>query len=211
MFFGMSNRQNQHYGQIIIALVTWAALLLQFYLQIVNRTTAFSEAVIRYFSYFTILTNLLVAVSYTSLLLKDRKSERFFKQPSVLTAVTVYILIVGFVYNLVLRSQWNPQGLQLLADNLLHTVTPLFALLYWIIYVPAKDISWKQTPAWMLYPLFYLVYVIIRGSFSNFYPYFFIDVSKLGYANAFTNALYVTAAFFIVALALIWIGSKKKY
>ncbi len=206
----MPINQKQRIAQLIIAFVTWAAVLLQFYLQIANRTTGVTEAVIRYFSYFTILTNLLVAVCFTGLLFKESKAERFFKQPSVITAVTVYILIVGLVYNLVLRSQWNPQGLQLLADNLLHTVTPLFALLYWIIYVPAKDISWKQTPAWMLYPLFYLVYVIIRGSFSNFYPYFFIDVSKLGYANAFTNALYVTSAFFIVALVLIWIGSKKK-
>jgi hypothetical protein len=143
-------------------------------------------------------------------LLKERKAERFFKQPSVLTAVTVYILIVGLVYNLVLRSQWNPQGLQLLADNLLHSITPLFALLYWIVYVPAKEISWKQTPAWMLYPFFYLIYIMIRGSFSNFYPYFFIDVSKLGYTKAFTNAVYVTVAFFAVSLVLIWIGRKKK-
>jgi hypothetical protein len=117
---------------------------------------------------------------------------------------------VGLVYNLVLRSQWNPQGLQLLADNLLHSITPLFALLYWIVYVPAKEISWKQTPAWMLYPFFYLIYIMIRGSFSNFYPYFFIDVSKLGYTKAFTNAVYVTVAFFAVSLVLIWIGRKKK-
>ncbi len=202
--------QNQRSAQLIITLVTWVAVILQFYLQIVNRTTTVPEAVIRYFSYFTILTNLLVAICYTSLLLKEHKNERFFKQPSVLTAVTVYILIVGLVYNLVLRSQWNPQGLQLLADNLLHSITPLFALLYWIIYVPAKEISWKQTPAWMLYPFFYLIYIMIRGSFSNFYPYFFIDVSKLGYTRAFTNAVYVTAAFFVVSLVLIWIGKKKR-
>lgn len=207
----MTTATNQRIAQQIIAVTTWSALILQFYLQIINRSTAISEAVIRYFSYFTILTNLLVAVCFTSLLLKQSKGYRFFKQASVITATTVYILIVGLVYNLVLRTQWNPQGLQLLADNLLHTSTPLLVLIYWFIYVSAKEISWKQTPAWMLYPLLYLVYVFIRGSFSNFYPYFFIDVSKLGYANAFTNALYVTAAFFIVALALIWIGSKKKY
>jgi hypothetical protein len=206
----MTITTNQRIAQFIIASITWVAVILQFYLQIVNRTTAVPEAVIRYFSYFTILTNLLVAVCFTSLLLKERKAERFFKQPSVLTAVTVYILIVGLVYNLVLRSQWNPQGLQLLADNLLHSITPLFALLYWIVYVPAKEISWKQTPAWMLYPFFYLIYIMIRGSFSNFYPYFFIDVSKLGYTKAFTNAVYVTVAFFAVSLVLIWIGRKKK-
>jgi hypothetical protein len=206
----MTITTNQRIAQFIIASITWVAVILQFYLQIVNRTTAVPEAVIRYFSYFTILTNLLVAVCFTSLFMKERKAERFFKQPSVLTAVTVYILIVGLVYNLVLRSQWNPQGLQLLADNLLHSITPLFALLYWIVYVPAKEISWKQTPAWMLYPFFYLIYIMIRGSFSNFYPYFFIDVSKLGYTKAFTNAVYVTVAFFAVSLVLIWIGRKKK-
>lgn len=206
----MPINQKQRIAQLIIAFVTWSAVLLQFYLQIVNRTTDVSEAVIRYFSYFTILTNLLVAICFTGLLLKESKAERFFKQPSVITAVTVYILIVGLVYNLVLRSQWNPQGLQLLADNLLHTSTPLLVLIYWLINVSAKEISFKQAPVWMLYPLIYLGYVIIRGSLSNFYPYFFIDVSKLGYAKAFTNALYVTAAFFIIALALIWIGSKKK-
>jgi hypothetical protein len=191
----MTITTNQRIAQFIIASITWVAVILQFYLQIVNRTTAVPEAVIRYFSYFTILTNLLVAVCFTSLLLKERKAERFFKQPSVLTAVTVYILIVG---------------LELLADNLLHSITPLFALLYWIVYVPAKEISWKQTPAWMLYPFFYLIYIMIRGSFSNFYPYFFIDVSKLGYTKAFTNAVYVTVAFFAVSLVLIWIGRKKK-
>lgn len=206
----MQTGKQQRIAQLIIAFVTWTAVLLQFYLQIANRTTAVSEAVIRYFSYFTILTNLLVAVCFSSLLLKESKAERFFKQPTVITAVTVYILIVGLVYNLILRSQWNPQGLQLLADYMLHSITPLSALFYWIIYVPAREVSWKHTPSWMLYPLFYLVYVIIRGSFSNFYPYFFIDVSKLGYAKTFTNAAYVTAAFFIVALMLIWIGRKKK-
>jgi hypothetical protein len=114
------------------------------------------------------------------------------------------------VYNLVLRSLWNPQGLQLLVDNLLHTITPLLALIYWFVYVSTKEISWKQTPVWMLYPFFYLIYVMIRGSFSNFYPYFFIDVSKLGYTKALTNAVYVTVAFFLISLLLLWLGKKKK-
>ena len=137
----MQTGKQQRIAQLIIAFVTWAAVFLQFYLQIANRTTAVSEAVIRYFSYFTILTNLLVAVCFSSLLLKESKAERFFKQPTVITAVTVYILIVGLVYNLILRSQWNPQGLQLLADYMLHSITPLFALFYWIIYVPAREIT----------------------------------------------------------------------
>jgi hypothetical protein len=206
----MPTNRNQRLAQIIIALIAWFALILQFYLQIVNRLTPVSEAVIRYFSYFTILTNLLVAICFTSLVVTDNKGNRFFNRPSTITAVTVYILIVGLVYNLVLRSLWDPQGLQLLADNLLHSLTPLLALIYWFVYVSTKEINWKQTGSWTLFPLVYLIYVMIRGSFSNFYPYFFIDASKLGYTKALTNAVYVTIAFFLISLLLLWIGKKKK-
>ncbi|WP_144887723.1 Pr6Pr family membrane protein [Lacibacter cauensis] len=201
--------KTQRAFQICIAAITWFAVILQFYLQIVNRTTEVGEAIIRFFSYFTILTNILVAVCFTSLLLQKKK-EGFFHKPGVLTAVTVYIFIVGMVYNLVLRSQWNPQGWQLVADNLLHTVTPLLALVYWFIYASTGNIGLQQLSTWLLYPLFYLVYVLIRGSFSNFYPYFFIDVSKLGYAKAFINALYVTGCFLLVSLLLTWLGNRKK-
>lgn len=207
----MQSSHTQRTVQIFIAAITWFAVILQFYLQIANRTTGVAEATIRFFSYFTILTNILVAVCFTSIAIQKGKSFLFFNNPGVLTAVTVYIFIVGLIYNLVLRSLWNPQGWQLVADILLHTVTPLLTLIYWFVYTSTKNISLKQTAGWLLYPLIYLVYVLTRGSFSNFYPYFFIDVSKLGYAKAFTNSLYVTACFLFVAVLLTWLGKRKKY
>lgn len=206
----MPVNQTKRIVQISIAVIAWFALLLQLYLQIVNRTTGVGEAVVRFFSYFTILTNLIVAICFTSLLQNKGKGFQFFNKPGVFTAVTVYILIVGLVYNLILRSLWNPQGWQLLADNLLHSVTPLLTIIYWIAYTSAKEIQWKETALWLFYPFIYLIYVLIRGAFSDFYPYFFIDAGKLGYTKAFTNAVYVTLAFLLVSLLLIWLGKKKK-
>lgn len=206
----MTTTSNQRLFQITIATITWIMLLLQFYLQIVNRTTSISEAIIRYFSYFTILTNLLVAISFTSLLLPGSRRLSFFSHNTVLTAVTLYILIVGLVYNLVLRSQWNPQGMQLIVDNGLHTITPLLTLFYWFMYVNAKNIKWLQTASWLIYPFAYLIYALIRGSFSNFYPYFFINVDNLGYSKALLNAGFVTAAFLVVALLLLGAGKIKR-
>lgn len=206
----MPTNRNQRTAQLIIALVAWAALILQFYLNIINRKADIPETIIRYFSYFTILTNLLVAVCFTSLLLNNNKARRFFNNSSVLTAVTVYIFIVGLIYNLILRFLWAPQGLQLFADNALHVVTPLLALIYWFVYVSAADVSWRNTPRWMTYPFLYLIFVMIRGSFSNFYPYFFIDAGTLGYSEAILNAVYVTLCFLAVSLLLVWLGKKKK-
>ncbi|WP_407520595.1 Pr6Pr family membrane protein [Lacibacter sp. MH-610] len=206
----MTTTSNQRLFQITIATITWLMLLLQFYLQIANRTTSITEAIIRYFSYFTILTNLLVAISFTSLLLPGSRWHSFFSRYTVLTAVTLYILIVGLVYNLVLRSQWNPQGLQLVADNGLHTITPILTLFYWFTYVSAKNIKWAQTVPWLIYPFAYLIYALIRGSFSHFYPYFFINVDNLGYSKALLNAGFVTAAFLVVALLLLGAGKIKR-
>ena len=206
----MTPTGNQRLLQIILASVAWFMLILQLYLQIANRTTSVAEAVVRFFSYFTILTNLLVAVCFTSLLLPKSSWHTFFSRNSVLTAITIYILIVGLVYNLVLRSQWNPQGLQLVVDNGLHTVTPLLALVYWFLYVSVKEIQWKQTFPWLIYPVVYLIYVLFRGSFSDFYPYFFINVSKLGYQISLQNAGLVTVAFLVVSFLLLWLGKMKK-
>lgn len=206
----MPVNQTKRYMQIGIAAIAWFAVILQLYLQIINRKTEVGEALVRFFSYFTILTNIIVAVCFTSLSRQQGKGFHFFNKPGVITAVTVYIFIVGLVYNLVLRSLWAPQGLQLLVDNLLHSVTPLLTLIYWFAYTSTKETGWKEPVAWMLYPLFYLIYVMIRGSFSDFYPYFFIDVSKLGYATAFTNAVYVTLGFLVVSYLLIAVGKLRK-
>jgi len=51
-----------------------------------------------------------------------------FFEAGVITAITVYITIVGLVYNVILRFLWKPEGLQFIVDELLHTVIPLLLL-----------------------------------------------------------------------------------
>ena len=106
------------------SVAAWLALGLQFYLMLSNRTESIMETIIRFFSFFTILTNILVACCFT--LLAIGKKQSFLTKPSSLSAVTVYILVVGIVYNLLLRSTWNPQGLQKVVDELLHSVIPFY-------------------------------------------------------------------------------------
>jgi hypothetical protein len=75
----------------------------------------------------------------------------------------------------------------------------------------------KKALPWLWYPLMYCVYVMIRGSFSGFYPYFFLNVTELGYGKALMNCFYVTLTFLILSLLLIgfsnWLArlEKKKY
>ena len=114
---------------VIVAIVGWLALILQFYLMIQNRKVSILETTIRFFSFYTILTNILIALYSTFLLLKpDSGWGKYFSRPSVATAITIYILVVGITYNLILRQIWNPQGWDKVADELLHLAIPILFL-----------------------------------------------------------------------------------
>lgn len=185
------------------ACLGWFAVITQFILMLNNRVASVPETIVRFFSFFTILTNLLVAIYYTihwfqkptSLLLRLQK-------PGVLSAVTLYIAVVGLVYQIVLRSIWSPVGLQKLVDELLHSIIPVFTLVYWFLYEKHTETSWKSIPSWLLYPLFYLAYILIRGSFSNFYPYPFVNVTELGLQKVLINSSVLVVVFTSIALGL---------
>lgn len=203
----MKRSKNAQWFSWVILLSGWFALIAQFYLIILNRTTSIGETIVRYFSFFTILTNLLVAMCFTFLLLNSKsRFGNFFSTPKSLTATTVYILIVGAVYNAILRFLWEPQGLQLIVDEILHTVIPLLCIIFWWKYVKPKPSKWKDAFPWLIYPLVYIFLVLIRGAISGFYPYPFIDVNTIGYARVFINSGILAACFLFFSFLFIAIG-----
>ena len=191
----------------IISILGWFAVFLQFYLIIENRVASVPETIVRFFSFFTILTNILVAVCFSVLWIKPKnKLELFFLSNKTLSAITLYILIVGIVYNLILRFLWAPTGLQKIDDEILHSIIPVLVLIYWFKYVEKKNLDYKNILPWLLYPFLYLIYTLIRGHFFNFYPYPFVDVIQLGYKAVFINSFFMVVAFLIVGIILIGIS-----
>lgn len=196
------------------AVIGWFALLLQLVLIIQNRAATIPETVVRYFSFFTILTNILVAVSFTAVFANGIAAKNsFFTRPKTLTATAVYITIVGIIYNTVLRFIWVPTGWDMVANELLHLIIPVIFILFWLKFVPKQNMEWKNILPWLIYPLVYLIYTLIRGSFANWYPYPFIDVAAIGYSKALVNSAMVTVAFVVVALLFVgitkWMSKKN--
>lgn len=175
----------------------WLAVIGQFILIIVNRQAEVLETMIRFFSYFTILTNILVSLYFTSQIF-NLKTFIFLKNDSALTAITAFILIVGLVYQFVLRFIWSPTGFQMIIDELLHSIIPLYVLVYWFFFVNASNLKPRNLVEWLLYPFIYFIFVMIRGHLSGFYPYPFIDVSKIGYLNVFSNFILLSVVIVIL-------------
>ncbi|MEP7278141.1 MAG: Pr6Pr family membrane protein [Bacteroidota bacterium] len=190
-----------------MVILGWFALAAQFYINTTLKVTPVPEMIIRYFSYFTIQTNLVVALCYTLLLMAPQSRwGRFFSSQQTLAAITVYIVIVGIIYNMILRFLWNPQGLQLVVDELLHTVIPVLALIYWLAFVPKSQLQWKNVLPWLIYPFTYIVYILIRGAVSGFYPYPFINTMQLGLNKVLVNSVGIAIVFTGMSLALVAIG-----
>jgi len=195
----------------ISAVLGWIALILQFYVTIsysLSKGMSFLGGVVAYFSYFTILTNLLVAVSYTFQLLKPKSGlGKFFSDPKVKSAIAVYITFVGLGYSLLLRHLWKPQGIGWVADELLHDVTPVLYVIYWFMAAPKGILNWKNIAPWLIYPAIYFIYALIKGSITGVYPYPFIDLDELGIKGLLINLILLIIGFSV--MGFIYVATNR--
>ncbi|MDI3271138.1 Pr6Pr family membrane protein [Pseudomonas sp. MDT1-16] len=191
----------------VAAVLGWTGLAIQLYLIFYSRWTLAASllgGLVSFFSYFTVLTNTLVATVLTcELTSRESAARRWFLQSWVSSGIAVSIAVVGLAYNVLLRHLWHPQGWQWLADELMHDVMPLLFLAYWWFCVPKGTLRLRHIAVWVIYPLVYFAYSLLRGHELAVYPYPFIDVGTLGYPQVFVNAGGVLVGFIVIALLLI--------
>jgi hypothetical protein len=159
---------------------------------------------VHFFSFFTILTNLLTALAMLApVVAPDSGLGRFLDRPSVRTAIVGYIVIVGTVYYTLLRKLDNATGLHLYLEYVLHYVMPPLFVLDWLLFVPKGEIGWRNGVDSLAYPIAYLAWTLAHGAFAGWYPYPFIDVSKLGYGRMLLNSAGLILAFLAIELLLV--------
>lgn len=204
------------------ALAAWSGLLLQYYLVArSNNGHALLLASLNFFSFFTIQSNILVALSLTvPWLWPGSARARFWELPATRGAVMLYITVTGLIYFLLLRHLPltrgpEPQELPWLANALLHYATPILFGLGWLLFSPKGMLKWSSALIWLIFPLLYGGYILlIRGPLSGFYPYPFIDVATLGVARVLWNMAALLVFFLVLALLLVainrWLGRPSQ-
>ncbi|MFB8759135.1 Pr6Pr family membrane protein [Streptomyces nigra] len=177
---------------------------------------------LRLLSHFAIQSNVLLALVFAASARLAWTARR--PLPSSLTGATLlYALITGLVYHLLLANSaspftplpgvltgeaTDPTGWHAVTTQILHTVTPLAALLDWLLLTPPRDLHLRQAAPWLLYPVAYLAFVLVRGEFlvpaePARYLYPFLDVSGHGLKSVLGNALLLGLAMYALALLLV--------
>ena len=196
-------------GRFAAALATlaWFSVLLQCYLSLqlaVRNGKTVASGLATFFSYFTVLTNVLVCISLTVILIGGSSAAaRFFSRPQFTAGLAANMAFVGLSYHFLLRNTWDPQGPALLADSLLHYAMPALYLGYWWFTRPSATLRWPHPLIWSAYPALYLAYALVRGNATGTYPYPFIDVAVIGYRDTIFNALRLLLAFLGLAYAFV--------
>ena len=184
---------------LTLAILGWLTITIRLYLKIIESNFTALESTVQFFSYFTILTNMLFAIYCTKQLFNTNpQKSSIFDKPEALTALTAFILIVGVVYHIALKPLWKPEGLTMVISEIHHTIVPSGALVLWIITIRESVVRLKYLLKWLLYPIGYITFILIRGSFSNFYPYPFLDVQSLGIQNVLINSLFFITVMIIL-------------
>lgn len=173
----------------------------------------------RVLGYFSVQSSILLAVV---MLLSATRSWRARRAlPSAVTgAKLLYAVIGALVYHLLLTHTTPPFSMtgattaperwhaQWTALQILHVLVPAAAVLDWLLLTPAARLRLRQAAVWLLYPLAYLAFTLIRAAFMppsdpSRYLYPFLDATAHGYRGTLANALLLGLAIYALAVLLV--------
>ena len=187
---------------LAVALICWVGLAIQFAATYGARHDAVATIWIL-LRFFTVITNLALALIMTRVALGGKVSA------FLLGGITIAIILVGVAYMTLLRGLLELSGGALLADTLLHKVSPIAMTLWWLLFAPRARLKYNVPLWWALYPLAYFAYAVARGLNGDKYPYPFMDVGKLGWTQTMINAGGIAMAFIIAGFLLVWLDSWR--
>jgi hypothetical protein len=186
----------------ITAAISWFAVGLGFVLNVFN---VYPDAVVEpfaygnnpdgiegligrtldYFSYFTYLSNIIVAIVLTMLARNVNRHGAVFA--TLRTDSLIMISVTGIVYYLLLAADANPQGLEIVSNALLHYIIPILTVVVWLFIGPRGLFRLWTVFAALIIPILWVVFVMVRGAIIDAYPYGFLNAQELGLGTALTN------------------------
>ena len=169
--------------------------------------TSLGGRILRTLSFFTVLSNILSAVTSAQLARdpdRDGPAWRIVRLASVFS-----IAVTGVVYGTVLARVHEPHGWKETTTNtVFHYIVPIAMILGWLLFGPRPRITGRTIAIALVWPIVWLGYALVLGESTGWYPYPFLDVATQGYGRVLINAVGVVAVFAVVN-AVLWFGDRR--
>ena len=161
------------------------------------------------FKYFTMQTNLIVTLWLTLAILWHNKPETLEKILGPLKGASTFYITITFIgFAVLLSLVYQPTGFAAFSNLVLHYIIPIAFIVDWILTETKLRYKWNYLLYWSIYPLCYLVFSFIHGTFTGNYIYFFIDINALGILGyvLFVSILIIAG----IALGSVYIAINRK-
>lgn len=187
------------FALIILAAVAW---------QLSDGAFGPGFSFVNFFSFFTILSNLFLAAIFIASAWVGRRGRL---TVGLRGAAVLYMAVTGIVYAVFLQPAEVSGGLVIPWVNIiLHQVAPAIALIDWLLVPPRVKISRRMVAAWLVFPLTYLAYTLVRGPFAHWYPYPFLDPRNDGYLTLAIYVAVVACCFLVLGAMFAWTGNRMR-
>jgi hypothetical protein len=161
--------------------------------------------VVRYFSYFTIQSNIAVLLASLAVLAAKPLAEPRWR--ALRLAALLGITVTGVIYVTVLAGDSDLAGWSQVANIMLHYLAPPLTVLTWLAFGPRVRFAWSDILLALIWPTLWIAYTLIRGAIVDWYPYPFIDVATHGYGKVAVNIAVITV--FASVLAAVFVALER--
>lgn len=199
----------------LTSLVVTTGLVVQLVLAARNETGRFESVparIVNVLSFFTIQSNILVAVTSGLLAWRLHRPGGWFRTARL--SGLVAITITGVVFHLALADLQELDGTEAAVDWILHTASPVLCVLGWVFFGPRRQTDRSIAVRSVAFPVAWLAYTLVRGavvedrSGRDYYPYPFLDVVDHGYARVAVNIGLVAVLFAVLAIGAVLLDRR---
>lgn len=205
-------RARPAFGVARLGLATVGSIALVGYFEYTLGVATF--AIANFFSYFTVQSAIVaVFVFVTAAVVALRRTTDPAWLDMLRAMVTTYILVSGVVYGIIV---WQSSAANYSIDvpwssQLLHFVIPACALIDWIVDPYKARLPWNYLGWAIVFPVFWLVFTLIRGPIVLWYPYFFLDARQVsGPGETVFYCVIIVGIITAIAALLTWITRLKR-
>ncbi len=158
-------------------------------------------------NYFTILSNLLIAVYFIIDVISLLCANKTF-MPVMKYASMMAIILTGVIAHFILGMSFSMSSTRGLSLLLCHYIVPIMSVLDYLIFDKKGTITPKDPMRFTYFPLAYFAYVMIAVhtghslGMNSAYPYPFMNLEALGWPQFTINIMGILACYLLLSYGL---------
>jgi hypothetical protein len=190
--------------RLFFSVLVFAAVTVQLFLQVQA-----DLSVLNFFSFFTILSSLFAAfVMLMGAVYLIQHREPSHRNELARGASVAGMVVVGVVFSLLLRGV-DLGPLRPWINTVVHHIMPVVVVLDWLFQPPRTRLFFREIQHWLIFPLLYLAYTLVRGARVDWYPYPFLNPAGVGgYGGVLLYSVAILAMFLGASWILIVTGNR---